>query len=181
MRQGVWPCRSATDTDTTPPGQRAMLAKTIGCARTVYNDALGLREQARLAGGKYLHFHRGERVPRTGPRRDGRSPRLIPKSRTPAVISCTSSRRTPRYAVYVETLSVRVWPVPDSPGPFTTGWSTFVNMLEHKAVKHGRTFGNIDRWHPSTRACGDCGRLGTSCRCTSGRGPARAAVPTIGM
>ena len=27
-----------------------MLAKTFGCARTVYNDGLRLREQARLAG-----------------------------------------------------------------------------------------------------------------------------------
>ena len=34
--------------------QRAMLAKTFGRARTVYNDGLRLREQARLLGGKYI-------------------------------------------------------------------------------------------------------------------------------
>lgn len=36
------------------PGQRIMLAKTFGCARTVFNDGLRLREQARLNGDKYV-------------------------------------------------------------------------------------------------------------------------------
>jgi len=32
------------------PGQRRALARTFGCARVVYNDALSIREQARTAG-----------------------------------------------------------------------------------------------------------------------------------
>jgi putative transposase len=40
------------------------------------------------------------------------------------------------------------------------GWSTFVSMLEYKAVRHGRTFARIDRWFPSTRACSVCGAIG---------------------
>ncbi len=36
------------------PGQRIMLAKTFGCARTVFNDGLRLREQARANGDTYV-------------------------------------------------------------------------------------------------------------------------------
>jgi putative transposase len=53
-------------------------------------------------------------------------------------------------------------------------WSRFVAMLEYKAARHGRVFGKIDRWFPSTRLCSACGALGEarplhvrrwSCRC----------------
>lgn len=40
------------------------------------------------------------------------------------------------------------------------GWSTFVAMLEYKARRHGRTFGKVDRWFPSTRTCSACGAIG---------------------
>ena len=40
------------------------------------------------------------------------------------------------------------------------GWSTFVAMLEYKARRAGRTFGRVDRWFPSTRACSACGVVG---------------------
>ena len=40
------------------------------------------------------------------------------------------------------------------------GWSTFVQMLAYKAARHGRTFGKVDRWFPSTRACSACGAIG---------------------
>lgn len=40
------------------------------------------------------------------------------------------------------------------------GWSTFVAMLAYKAQRAGRTFGRIDRWFPSTRACSVCGAIG---------------------
>jgi len=36
------------------PGQRAALARAFGCARTVFNDALRAREEARVAGLPYL-------------------------------------------------------------------------------------------------------------------------------
>ncbi|WP_459648818.1 helix-turn-helix domain-containing protein [Kitasatospora sp. Ki12] len=34
-------------------GQRASLARTFGCARVVYNDALAARKEARKAGRPY--------------------------------------------------------------------------------------------------------------------------------
>jgi putative transposase len=40
------------------------------------------------------------------------------------------------------------------------GWSTFVGMLAYKAARHGRVFGKVDRWFPSTRRCSACGAVG---------------------
>lgn len=39
------------------------------------------------------------------------------------------------------------------------GWASFTAMLEYKAARHGRTFGRVDRFFPSTRMCSDCGRI----------------------
>jgi putative transposase len=57
---------------------------------------------------------------------------------------------------------------------YDAGWSTFVGMLAYKAARHGRTFAEVDRWFPSTRACSACGVVGRAkplhvrewtCRC----------------
>lgn len=37
------------------------------------------------------------------------------------------------------------------------GWSAFVNMLEYKAAKHGRHFGKIGRFEPTSQVCSTCG------------------------
>ena len=37
------------------------------------------------------------------------------------------------------------------------GWSAFVNMLEYKATRYGRTFAKIDRWAPTSQVCSACG------------------------
>ncbi|HEY9392065.1 MAG TPA: RNA-guided endonuclease TnpB family protein [Mycobacteriales bacterium] len=39
------------------------------------------------------------------------------------------------------------------------GWSTFVNMLEYKAARHGRAFAKINRWFPSSKLCSTCGTV----------------------
>ncbi|MES9541753.1 RNA-guided endonuclease TnpB family protein [Actinomadura sp. NPDC000600] len=39
------------------------------------------------------------------------------------------------------------------------GWADFTAMLEYKAARHGRTFGRVDRFFPSTRMCSRCGRI----------------------
>ena len=39
------------------------------------------------------------------------------------------------------------------------GWASFTGMLEYKAARHGRTFGRVDRFFPSTKMCSDCGRI----------------------
>ncbi|GAA1368769.1 RNA-guided endonuclease TnpB family protein [Streptomyces beijiangensis] len=37
------------------------------------------------------------------------------------------------------------------------GWSSFVNMLQYKAARYGRTFIKIDRFEPTTQVCSACG------------------------
>ena len=37
------------------------------------------------------------------------------------------------------------------------GWSSFVNMLEYKATRYGRTFAKVDRWAPTSQVCSTCG------------------------
>ncbi|MBJ7905051.1 transposase [Streptomyces sp. DSM 110735] len=37
------------------------------------------------------------------------------------------------------------------------GWSAFVNMLEYKAARYGRTFIRIGRFEPTSQVCSQCG------------------------
>ncbi|WP_328543219.1 transposase [Streptomyces sp. NBC_00371] len=37
------------------------------------------------------------------------------------------------------------------------GWSQFVNMLEYKAARYGRTFIKINRFEPTSQVCSTCG------------------------
>ena len=37
------------------------------------------------------------------------------------------------------------------------GWSSFVNMLEYKAARYGRTFAKVDRFAPTSQVCSACG------------------------
>lgn len=37
------------------------------------------------------------------------------------------------------------------------GWAEFVRQLEYKARWYGREVVKIDRWHPSSKRCSDCG------------------------
>lgn len=40
------------------------------------------------------------------------------------------------------------------------GWGEFLRMLSYKSVWYGRTLVKIDRWHPSTKTCCECGTTG---------------------
>ena len=37
------------------------------------------------------------------------------------------------------------------------GWSAFTRMLEYKARRHGRTFGKVGRFEPTSQVCSACG------------------------
>ncbi|WP_344973967.1 RNA-guided endonuclease InsQ/TnpB family protein, partial [Salinactinospora qingdaonensis] len=37
------------------------------------------------------------------------------------------------------------------------GWSAFVNMLEYKAARYGRTFVKVGRFEPTSQVCSQCG------------------------
>lgn len=40
---------------------------------------------------------------------------------------------------------------------YDVGWSQFIDMLEYKAIKHGRYFTRIGRWEPTSQVCSACG------------------------
>ncbi|WP_324194613.1 RNA-guided endonuclease InsQ/TnpB family protein [Nocardia terpenica] len=57
-------------------------------------------------------------------------------------------------AVYVETLAVNgLTRTRSAKSVHDAGWSAFVAMLEYKAVKHGRYFGRIGRFEPTSQVC----------------------------
>jgi putative transposase len=64
-------------------------------------------------------------------------------------------------AVYVEDLAVAgLGRTRLAKSVYDAGWASFTARLKYKAARYGRTFVRIDRWHPSTRMCSTCGRLG---------------------
>ncbi|MGW1510997.1 RNA-guided endonuclease InsQ/TnpB family protein [Streptomyces sp. NPDC002394] len=61
-------------------------------------------------------------------------------------------------AVYVETLPVGgMGRTRLAKSVYDAGWTAFVDMLEYKAAKHGRTFVKVDRTFPSSQLCSVCG------------------------
>ncbi|MFD3506824.1 RNA-guided endonuclease InsQ/TnpB family protein [Nocardia sp. NPDC058666] len=64
-------------------------------------------------------------------------------------------------AVYVEDLAVSsLARTRLARSVLDAGWAKFAMMLEYKAKLHGRTFGKVNRWFPSTRMCSECGVIG---------------------
>lgn len=64
-------------------------------------------------------------------------------------------------AVYVEDLAVAgLARTRLAKSVHDAGWTRFTAMLEYKATRHGRVFGRVDRWFPSTRRCSACGVVG---------------------
>ncbi|HKN99269.1 MAG TPA: transposase [Pseudonocardiaceae bacterium] len=64
-------------------------------------------------------------------------------------------------AVYVEDLAVAgLARTRLAKSMHDAGWTAFTAMLEYKATRHGRAFGRVDRWFPSTRLCSVCGTVG---------------------
>ncbi|WP_107094893.1 RNA-guided endonuclease InsQ/TnpB family protein [Streptomyces chattanoogensis] len=61
-------------------------------------------------------------------------------------------------AVYVEDLAVSgLVRTRLAKSVHDAGWSAFVGMLAYKAVKHGRYFGKIGRFEPTSQVCSTCG------------------------
>ncbi|MFJ9775074.1 RNA-guided endonuclease InsQ/TnpB family protein [Kitasatospora sp. NPDC101157] len=61
-------------------------------------------------------------------------------------------------AVYVEDLAVSgLGRTPLAKSVHDAGWSAFLNMLEYKAIKHGRHFGRTGRFEPTSQICSACG------------------------
>lgn len=60
-------------------------------------------------------------------------------------------------AVYVEDLCVKgLGRTRQAKSVHDAGWSAFVNMLEYKAARYGRTFAKVDRFLASSQTCHVC-------------------------
>ncbi|WP_344098600.1 RNA-guided endonuclease TnpB family protein, partial [Nocardiopsis tropica] len=60
-------------------------------------------------------------------------------------------------AVYVEDLCVKgLGRTRLAKSVHDAGWAAFVNMLEYKAARYGRTFARVDRFLPSSQTCHQC-------------------------
>ncbi|MFI6598903.1 transposase [Nonomuraea sp. NPDC050536] len=127
------------------PGQQVALARAFGCARTVFNDALRARQDAREQGLPYVS--------------DGDlSKRVITRAKVSPERSWLGE--VSAVVLYVENLSVSgLGRTRLAKSVHDAGWSQFVNMLEYKAKRYGRTFAKIDRWFPSSKLCSACGAL----------------------
>jgi putative transposase len=63
-------------------------------------------------------------------------------------------------AVYVEDLCVvGLGRTRLAKSVYDAGWSQFVQMVEYKAARAGRTFGKVDRFAPTSQTCSVCGRV----------------------
>lgn len=61
-------------------------------------------------------------------------------------------------AVYVEDLAVAgLGRTKLAKSVHDAGWSQFVNMLEYKSARYGRTFTKVNRWAPTSQVCSACG------------------------
>ncbi|MEV7601210.1 RNA-guided endonuclease TnpB family protein [Kitasatospora sp. NPDC089797] len=61
-------------------------------------------------------------------------------------------------ALYVEDLAVKGLARTDlAKSVHDAGWSQFLAMLEYKTIKHGRYFGRIARFEPTSQVCSACG------------------------
>ncbi|MEV5574083.1 RNA-guided endonuclease TnpB family protein [Spirillospora sp. NPDC052269] len=61
-------------------------------------------------------------------------------------------------AVYVEDLAVKgLARTRLAKSVHDAGWSAFCSMLEYKAARHGRWFGRIGRYEPTSQVCSTCG------------------------
>jgi len=155
------------------PGQRQALAKAFGCARVVFNDALRVRQEAFAAGLSYptdaeRRLRKAQKaLSRTERGSRNRDKARIKVARVHARVAVTrrdwlhkESTRIIResQAVYVEDLCVAgLGRTRLAKSVHDAGWSAFTRMLEYKAHRHGRTFGKVGRFEPTSQVCSACG------------------------
>jgi transposase len=154
-----------------------MLAKTFGCARVIYNDAIRLRQEL---------YHQGEKISDTELQK-----RLITQAKltderrwlsevgsVPLVQSlrnaCLAFRNFfksvkgerkgrkvgfPKFKKKHSTQSIQF----TSNGFSVKSHSVYlakIGCVRVKSIRYGRDFQVISRWKPTSQRCSDCGQLG---------------------
>jgi IS605 OrfB family transposase len=152
-------------------GQRRALARSFGCARVVFNDAVAARRAAHKAGQPYPSDGELSRALTAAKRTPERAwlgevsavvlQQALAEANRDWLHKLSTTIIRENQAVYVEDLAVSgLARTRLARSVHDAGWSMFVGMLEYKAARHGRTFGKVDRWFPSTRLCSACGAVG---------------------
>ncbi len=129
----------------------------------VWNDCLRDRRQAHAAGLPYATSAERSKVRITQAKRTEERAWLADVS---AVVLQRSLRDLDaafksffdNQAVYVEDLAVHaLGRTRLAKSVHDVGWAAFVHMMEYKATKHGRHFGKIGRFEPTSQVCSTCG------------------------
>jgi IS605 OrfB family transposase len=136
----AYKCRAYPD-----EAQQAMLSRTFGCVRVVWNRTLAARHARWHVEGKGTSYAETDRA-LTAMKRDFLhkvSTRLVRENDVIAVedLNVCGMVRNRRLARAIS----------------CTGWAEFRSMLEYKAQRHGRTVVAVDRWYPSSKTCSACG------------------------
>jgi transposase len=162
--------------------QRQWLARTFGCVRVVFNDAIRCRDDAYRSGERIDPTEVQRRVVTQAKNTDQR----VWLSEVASVALVQSVRDADRaYRNFFDSVKgkrrgragmVRNRRLARAIGD--AGWAQFVRLLQEKAERYGRTVHKIDRWHPSSKTCSACGhRLDTlSLRVRAWTCPSCAAV-----
>ncbi|MBW1597041.1 RNA-guided endonuclease TnpB family protein [Streptomyces sp. JJ38] len=131
------------------PGQRVALARTFGCARVVYNDALAARKAAWKAKGSKNRARARIMVARAHVK--------VADARRDWCHQTASRLSRDNQAVYLEDLAVsglaRTRP---AKSVHDAAWGMFRHVLEEKAARYGRHVGVVSRWLPSSQTCHVC-------------------------
>jgi putative transposase len=149
------------------PHQEMMLARTFGCARVVFNDALRVRDAAHAAGEKVSDTEVQRRVitlAKTTPQREwlgevaSVAHRKTREARADHLHKTALRLVRDNQAVYVEDLAVSgLARTRLAKSVHDAGWATLVRLLEEKAERHGRAVVKVSRWFPSSQICSACG------------------------
>lgn len=63
-------------------------------------------------------------------------------------------------AVYVETLNIAgLARTNQAKSVHDASWGAFLQLLQYRTYRYGRSLVAIDRFHPSTKLCSNCGAL----------------------
>lgn len=118
-------------------------------------------KQLRRASRSHSRKQKGSQNRKKASRRLARIHAKVANVRNDWLHKQTTKLARENQAVYFETLSVKnmVKNRKLSRAISDAGWAEMTRQAEYKAAIYGGVFGKIDRWHPSSKECNQCGQI----------------------